>query len=222
MLNDINIIIAEDQHLFRQTLTNMLNEMLDFRVLCDVSNGTQLLQFIRSMAPAPVILLLDISLPDINGIDLCELITKDFSWVRIIVVSVHQQEMIIAKLIRLGASAYLNKNADFNVLVQAIRSVHAHKFYIDEHIIKIIQGSHKHYNKELKTANQFDVNLSTREIEVLRLICKELSSNEIAERLFISMRTVDGHRNRLLLKTGCKNVAGLVLFAIKNQLIDLV
>ncbi|WCT14416.1 response regulator transcription factor [Mucilaginibacter jinjuensis] len=222
MAEQINIIIAEDQHLLRQTLTSMLDEVDDFQVSYDVSDGKSLLAFLKDAPTLPYILLLDISLPDINGLELCPIITRDFPHVRIIVVSIHQQESLIARMITLGASAYLNKNVDFDLLVQAIRAVYAHKFFMDDHVIKILQNSQRHLINEKKKNNQIDIDLSIREIEVLTLICREMNSMEIADRLFISARTVDGHRNRMLLKTKSKNVAGLVMFAIKHNLVELI
>jgi len=161
-------------------------------------------------------------MPGMDGIELNEILHKKFPSIKVIVLSVHANERLIARMIEAGASGYLIKNCDKEELLSAIHSVMSTGHYINAQVIKAIQHMAGKKNKRLKNISHIDIELSEREKEILSLICKEYSNADIAEKLFISIRTVEGHRNNLLMKTGCKNTAGLVVFALKNQLVDLV
>ena len=134
--------------------------------------------------------------------------------------SVHSNERMIARMIQLGASGYLIKNCDKEELIKAINTTYSSGFYINAQALKAIQSQSGKANS-IKNLNGILLDISAREKEVLQLICKEMTGTEIAEKLFISVRTVDGHRNNLLLKTGCRNTAGLVLFAVKHHIYEM-
>ena len=218
--NKIDIAIAEDQQMFRQSLVSLLNMVEGMQIVGESADGESMLNFLRSAKQPPDVVILDIGLPELNGADLCEIVAREFRGVKIIMLSVHVQERLIAKLITAGAHAYLNKNCDFAELITAIQSVHTKGFYMNSDTLKAMRNQGGNKPAQIKSLNLIPIELTQREMEILLLICGEKSSPEIAEKLFISIRTVEGHRNRLLLKTSCKNTAGLVLFAVKHHLFE--
>ncbi|MES2389118.1 MAG: response regulator transcription factor [Bacteroidota bacterium] len=218
--NNIDIAIAEDQQMFRQSLVTLLNMAPGLRVICEAADGDAMLKFLRGTKQLPNVLILDIGLPLLNGADLCALVTREFPEIKIIMLSVHAQERLIAKLITAGAHAYLNKNCDFSELVTAIDSVYTKGFYMNADTLNALRIKGDSKPAQVKSLNMIPIELTARETDILVMICGEKSSAEIAEKLFISIRTVEGHRNNLLLKTGCKNTAGLVLFAVKHHLFE--
>jgi DNA-binding NarL/FixJ family response regulator len=124
-------------------------------------------------------------------------------------------------MINAGACAYLNKNCDAAELITAINTVHQTGFYINTETLRAIQNAAAYRSKAIKSIDAIPIELTNREKEILQLICKEFNNAEIAERLSLSIRTVEGHRNNLLLKTGCRNTAGLVLFAVKYGIFEI-
>jgi len=216
------IALIDDQILFRQALASLISSTKGFELVMEADNGIGCLEKLSTMPGLPDIILLDMEMPGMDGIELNEVLHKKFPAIKVIVVSVHANERLIARMIEAGASGYLIKNCDKEELLAAIHSVMSTGHYINAQVIKAIQHMAGKKNRSLKNINHIDIELSEREKEVLSLICKEYSNADIAEKLFISIRTVEGHRNNLLMKTGCKNTAGLVVFALKNQLVDLV
>ncbi|HNP53891.1 MAG TPA: response regulator transcription factor, partial [Ferruginibacter sp.] len=143
---------------------------------------------------------------------------KKYPAIRIIMLTIHEEEKFIVKLIDAGANAYLAKNTEPVILEEAIRSVMATDFYFSKAMLDAMRHAYK-YNKNKIQLDDPD-GLTSREKEILLLICKEYSSPEIAARLFLSERTVEGHRNHLLQKTGARNAAGLVIYAVQKQLFE--
>jgi DNA-binding NarL/FixJ family response regulator len=161
-------------------------------------------------------------MPGMDGMQLNEILHKKFPSVKVIVVSVHAGERLIARMIDEGASGYLIKNCDKAELVTAVNTVFSTGFYINNRVLKAIQHISTTRQQAPKNFMGIPVELTAREKEILQLICKEQNTPEIADQLFLSTRTVEGHRNNLLLKTGCKNTAGLVLFAVKYHIYEVV
>ena len=160
-------------------------------------------------------------MPNLNGVETTKLIRKEFPDIKIIALTSYFSKPFIVNMISIGAVAYLAKNSTPSLMITTIEEVAEKGFHYDQKVMKFIQESLiSPSNKRLKS--NFDTTYFTkREIEVLELICKQFTTNEIGDKLFISPRTVDGHRNNLLLKTESKNVAGLVVYAIQNKLISL-
>jgi DNA-binding NarL/FixJ family response regulator len=219
-MEKIRIAIVDDQNLFRQSLAIMIGNVTAFQLVAQAQSGEELLQLLKTLPQLPHVLLLDMNMPGMNGIEINEILHAQYPQIRIMILSVHAQERLIAKVINAGAAAYLVKNCDQTELVTAIQTVHATGFYINRQTLIAMQNASAQRSKTIRNFNTpFD--LTNREREILELICKEFGNAEIAEKLFLSVRTVEGHRNNLLLKTNSRNTAGLVLFAIKHQLIDL-
>lgn len=216
-MNKIKIAVVDDQQLFREGLIALLDTE-EFEVVAQAGHGKELLELLPTLPEHPEILLLDMNMPEMNGLELTQILQKQAPHIKIIILTVHDQERYIYKMIEMGTSGYLLKNCDMQELTAAVRAVHTSGFYFNERIRAAMQNSSKYKGMQLKNVNNIPVELTDREIEILRLVCKEHTNAEIAEMLNISVRTVDGHRNNLLLKTGCRNAAGLVLFAINNNL----
>ncbi len=219
-MTKIRVAIADDQHLFRQGLITLFNNAGAFEVVAEAGDGRAFLEAIQAPGAAPDIALIDMDMPGMNGIELNAALQKDFPAVKTIVLSVHSQERFIAKMIDAGASGYLLKNCDVEELFNAIHTVYKSGFYINHHVLQSIRHAALHRNKPLRNINNIPVELTGREKEILQLICREYSNVEIAQALFLSIRTVEGHRNNLLAKTGCRNTAGMVLFAVRHGIVD--
>lgn len=216
-MSQIKIALADDQQLFRQGLGTILTGCPDFELLFDAESGRQFLDTLSAADVRPSVALLDVEMPDMDGMELLQKLRADYPDIRVLMLSVHSSERLIARLIKMGACGYLLKNCDKDELIRAVKSTFEQGIYINRIALAALQRP----EAGKRVSGGFAaVNLTTREREVLRLICREYSNVEIAEQLFISPRTVDGHRNNLLLKTGSKNTAGLVLFAVKHELYD--
>jgi DNA-binding NarL/FixJ family response regulator len=221
-MEKIKIGLVDDQLLFRQGLAALIESVDGFSLVMEADDGKNCVSQLREMGIKPDIILMDMEMPGMDGMELNEIIQKEFPSVKVIVVSVHAGERLIARMIDGGASGYLVKNCDKAELVTAINTVFSTGFYINNSVLKAIQHASMTRQQAPKNLIGIPVELTAREKEILLLICRELSTPEIADQLFLSTRTVEGHRNNLLLKTGCKNTAGLVLFAVKYHIYEVV
>lgn len=215
--NTIRIAIAEDQQLFRECLVSILNGFDHLEVICEAPNGNVLLSHLAAASTPPDIVLMDLSMPELNGMDTTKVLKKSYPEIKIIILSVHSEERHIVRLVGMGVNGYLLKNTELSEVVRAVEAVWEKGFYFNESILRAIQQGIG--QKQQKQFNP-EIPLTSREKEVLDLICQELTTQEIAEKLYLSIRTVDGHRNNLLEKTGSRNTAGLVLYAVKNGLFE--
>lgn len=216
-----NIAVVDDQLLFRQGLAALITGVEDFNLLLEAESGNDLLEKLEASPVLPHVLLMDMKLPDMNGSELNALLQKKYPSVKVIVVSMYDQERFIYRMIEGGACGYLAKNCGKEELVAAINSVLRSGFYFNTSTMQAMRNAATYQKQGMRNLNNIPVELSEREEEVLKLICREYTNTEIAAELFISVRTAEGHRNKLLLKTGCKNSAGLVVFAIRHGLFDI-
>ncbi|MEZ5013558.1 MAG: response regulator transcription factor [Chitinophagales bacterium] len=214
----IHIAIADDQVLFRKGLAALIESFDDMHITLEAGTGRELIAALENSEELPDITLLDINMPEVNGIETLDLLKANYPYIKNIILTVHDAEKYIIKLIESGANAYLAKNCDAAEVALAIRTVYEKDFYFNRVTIDAMRNAFK-YKKQKITLQPVDV-LTKREREVLVLICKEYSSAEIAAALFLSERTVEGHRKNILQKTGCRNTAGLVIFAIRNELYE--
>ena len=221
MNNQIKLVLADDELLFRQGLRAILSREKEFDILFDATDGKDLMEQLRDNEVKPDVILTDLKMPELNGVEATKLIHKEFPDVKIIALTSYFSKPFIVNMISIGAVAYLAKNSTPKLMVKTIKEVYEKGFYYDTQVLKFIQeGLLNPSEKKLKS--NFDTTYFTkREKEVLELICKQHTTNEIAEALFISPRTVEGHRNNLLLKTESKNIAGLVVYAIQHKIVDL-
>lgn len=221
MSEKIKIVLADDELLFRQGLRAILNKEASFEILFDAADGQDLVDQLRATEDLPEVIITDLKMPGLNGVEATKIIRKEFPDIHVIALTSYFSKPFIVNMISIGAVAYLAKNSTPALMVTTIKEVAAKGFYYDAKVLKFIQeGLLNPGSKSIKSV--FDTTYFTnREKEVLELICKQYTTNEIAEQLFISPRTVEGHRNNLLLKTESKNSAGLVVYAIQNKMVDI-
>lgn len=219
-MKTLKIAIADDQVLFRKGMVNIINSFKDIEIVLEASNGIELLEGLEKSSKIPDIVILDLSMPELNGIDTTKVIHEKYPKIKIIILSVYSEDRFVTHLMELGVNAYLFKNVEPNEVEKAIWSIMEKDFYFNEAFLLAMRKRLTGKKPRLLIQDNIPSLLSHRELEVLDLICKQYTASEIGEKLFISTRTVDGHRNNLLEKTGMKNTAGLVVFSIKNNLID--
>ncbi|MBL7783070.1 MAG: response regulator transcription factor [Saprospiraceae bacterium] len=217
---DILIALADDEALFRRGMRLILDDYPGLKVIIEAENGQHLLDNIRASDELPDVLLLDLKMPVMGGIEAAEIIRREFPSILIVVISSHFSKAFIINMIEIGASAYLGKNTAPDEVVETIRMVREKGFYYNTEVMGIIRENIMSPISS-KANREQTIDITNREKEVLQLICEECTTQEIADRLFISVRTVDGHRNNLLSKLGCRNTAGLVVYALQNGLVNL-
>ena len=215
----IKIILVDDEVLFRKGISFLLTREKNIEVIFEASNGIELMEFLKGDNPKPDIIIMDLKMPLLNGIEATKIIRRDMPDIKIIALTSYDSKLFVANMVDVGAVSYVVKNTTPQDLFATINEVAEKGFYYSDYVMNIIQED---VITNKKTKCSFDADfLTSRELEVLQLICKQKSTVEIGEKLFISPRTVEGHRNNLLLKTESKNIAGLVVFAIQHQLVSL-
>ncbi|SFD74872.1 DNA-binding response regulator, NarL/FixJ family, contains REC and HTH domains [Chitinophaga sp. CF118] len=193
----------------------------EFELIAEVESGTAFLEELRKMKLLPDVALIDMNMPGMNGVELNNFLHRRYPKIKVIVISVHTQDRLITQMIEAGVAAYLARNCDKKELVTAIQTVHKSGFYMNDAVLKVLRRASEFHNMVIKNINHIPIELTERETQVLLLICKEYTNVEIAADLHLSARTVEGHRNNLILKTGCRNTAGLVLFAVKYHIFEM-
>ncbi|MCY7329077.1 MAG: response regulator transcription factor [Saprospiraceae bacterium] len=212
----IRVAIAEDQRLFRECLVSILNATDHLQVVVEAANGKELLAQLTTQASMPDVVLLDLTMPEMNGLETTQHLKKDFPHIKIVILSVHSEERHIVRMVGMGVSGYLLKNSELSEVTRAVEAVHEKGYYFNDSVLRAMQtGMSQQQQKQYDPQTP----LTAREKEVLTLICRERTTPEIAGQLFLSVRTVDGHRNNLLEKTGARNTVGLVLYAIRHGLV---
>lgn len=214
MMNNIRIIIADDHQLFRNGLKILLDAFEGFSVVGEAGNGQDLIKIIKE-TPCDIILM-DIDMPVMDGIEATRRVLEIEPDIHIIAVSMYGEEDYYDKMVDAGAKGFLLKDSDINEVKEAIINVFNGGNYFSQELLYNVIQKIKTRENETKMAN-----LSKRETEILYKICEGLSNQEIADTLFISKRTVDKHRANLLSKTNSKNTASLILYAIKNKIIEI-
>jgi DNA-binding NarL/FixJ family response regulator len=213
-MEKIRIIIADDHQLFRNGLKILLNSFPDFEVTGEASNGAEFLKLLNTI-PADIALM-DINMPEMDGIEATRKGLSLYPELKIIALSMYGEEEYYYKMVDAGVKGFLLKDSDISEVKEALITVSKGGSYFSQELLYHVIQKIKHREHESKTAN-----LSKREKEILAKICEGLSNQEIADTLFISKRTVDKHRANLLGKTNSKNTASLILFAIRNKLIEI-
>ncbi|SHG50373.1 response regulator transcription factor [Flavobacterium johnsoniae] len=216
MSDIIKIALVDDEVLFRKGIAFLLQREDNIEIVFEASNGEDLVNKLIESEVKPDIIIMDLKMPVLNGVEATKIIRKSFPEIKIIALTSYDSKSFIANMIQVGAVAYLIKNTTPKDLIKTINEVNKKGFYYNESVLKTIQEtivSSKNSKGNLETSF-----LSPREIEILQLICQQKTTSEIAEHLFLSPRTVEGHRNNLLLKTESRNIAGLVVYAIQNEI----
>lgn len=220
-MDKIRIAIVDDQNLFREGLANLLITNPDFELIAQAESGQAFINKLKEMSPLPHVVLIDMNMPEMNGVELNGILNRNYPSIKVIVLTVHGEERYISKMIEAGACGYLKKNCETKELFDAIVNTHTQGFYFNREALNAMRNAGQHRKTGILNMNHIPIALTERELVILRLICNELTNAEIGEKLFISSRTVDGHRTNLLAKTGCKNTAGLVIFAIRYGIYEI-
>lgn len=216
------IAITDDETLFRKGLSMIIEDMDNMEVILEAKHGQDLLDQLEERTSAsqnlPDIVLLDLQMPVLNGIETVKRLQVTYPDINIIVLSTHFNSAFVLNMIEYGAASYLAKNTNPEAMENVIQMVAEKGMYYNDEVMKIIT---ENIRSKKKSKASFSEQLTPREKEVLQLICEQLTANEIAEKLFISRRTVEGHRNNLLMKLNCRNIAGLVAYAVQNELVTI-
>lgn len=208
-MNRINVLLTDDHQLIIDGLKSLLKNQEDINVSGEANNGREALR-ILSLLPINVVLM-DIDMPVMNGIDTLKEVKKQYPDVKIIILSMHNEAGMIKSLIDLGANGYLLKSCSQDEVLNAIRKVVAGQSCFSSDVtMALLSSAHPAQKTEMLTG---------RETEILRMIAAGFSNKETGEKLFISHRTVDTHRTNLMKKLGVSNIAGLISYAIKNGII---
>ena len=216
-MKKLNIFIVDDHKLFREGLKLLLSMQDSINHIYEASNGKEFLENLP-LTNADVILM-DIEMPEMNGIEATKLALKRNSNLKVIVLSMYGDAQYYYKMIELGVRGFVLKSSGIEKVLAAINSVNNGDNYISEEIL--INLSKATEVKENKFGDNKENDISEREMEILFYVSKGLTNEEIADKLFISKRTVDKHRANLLSKTACRNTAALVMYAIKNNIIEI-
>ena len=217
-MNSIKILLADDEPLFRSGISFILQREKDMDIVFEASNGQEVLDYLRNATQYPDVIIMDLKMPGLNGVEASKIIYDEFPDIKIVALTSYDTKLFIANMVNIGAAGYLVKNTTPADLFTTIREVQKKGFYYNDTVLAIIK---ENINSIKGTKFDFDDPLTNREREIIRLICMQYSTKEIADKLFINYRTVEGHRNNLLLKTESKNMAGLVIYALKKEILTL-
>lgn len=212
--NKINVVITDDHKLFRKGIMALLSDFDFIGEIGEASNGIELLELLAKLEILPDVILLDLRMPEMDGVEAQQKIRKLYPEIKVIILTMEDDEQYILHLISEGVNGYLLKNADPDEMENAILKVVENGYYFSEDISTLVIRNMK---KKKKTDDVFNPDFTERELQILDLVCKEYSNSEIANECSISIRTVEGYRLKLIEKSGAKNIAGLVILALKNS-----
>ncbi|HDS07105.1 MAG TPA: response regulator transcription factor [Bacteroides sp.] len=213
-MNEISVCLVDDHQLFREGMKLLLEKLPFIREVREASSGQEFLDLLPGSVPDVVFM--DIEMPGISGIETTRLALEQYPDMHVIALSMYGEEAYYTKMISAGVKGFLLKNSSIQEVEDAIVIVMEGKNYFSQEVVTgLVQGLTR------KKKSRGRGGLSDREVEVLIHICKGYSNKEIADTLFLSKRTVDKHRENILLKTGAKNTAGLVMYAIQAGIIDI-
>lgn len=214
--NSIKIGIVDDDLLFVQLLSSYINNQSSMEVVYTANNGNDYLEVAHETDLD--ILILDLKMSDGNGIEVLERLQMQDLNLNTVVLSSYYRRSFMGQMLKLGVNAFFPKEIEPEELISVLEAVHSQGHYFSEDQITVMRTQLS--TKTPKFHQNKKDSLSSREIEVLELLCQQLTTREIAERLFVSTKTIESHKSNLLLKTGVKNTAGLIIYAVQNNIID--
>jgi DNA-binding NarL/FixJ family response regulator len=212
----IRVILADDSKLIRELLINHLAGSDDIIVVGQAENGQDVIRMAAELDPE--VILMDIDMPVLDGVQATSKLSESSPEIKIIALTMHSKENIIKKMLEAGATGYLSKNCDSDELLRAIRTVRSGSRYLSDEITDIVI---KDYLGKTEASVSNTIELSDRELEIMKLIVDGIPVSSIAERLFVSVKTVNTHRQNILEKLNLKSTADLVKYAIKKGIISL-
>jgi len=212
----IKILIADDHQLFREGLVNLLADSSGIEVIAEAQDGKETLLLAKKLKPDIVIM--DIGMPIMNGLQATTALQKDHPEIKVIALSMHSDRDYIKSMLEAGASGYLFKNCSYHQLIEAIKSVYSGKKYLSDDITEVVINDYLYHESEVAPS---DTILSERESEILKLYAEGKSSREIADLLFVSVKTIGTHKQNILNKLGLKTIPDMVKYALKSGMIPL-
>ena len=215
-LKPIKVAIADDHTLFRTGVKTFLSTYQDIQMVAEADNGMQLLNLLKHVKPD--VILLDIQMPIMDGFATLPEIKKINPDIKVIMLSMNNDHSIVTKMMEVGANSYLTKESDPEAIYQAIKTCYEDEFFFNELTNKALLNGLR--NKRTAEAVAPEVNLSDKEVTILKLMCEEKSTKEIADMVDLSPRTVEAIRDKLKTKTGVKSMAGLVMYAVKAGIVE--
>lgn len=218
-MEKIKIALLDDDYLIVSLLKSFFNAREDVEVVFDATEADQLYQYLEQNHDTIQVLLLDLKMKEINGLDVFKIINEQYPDIKVVIVSSHYQTSTIGFMIKEGVSGFIPKGISPFELVEVVKQVHQKGFYFTAEQIETLRGQIA--PKVPKLVLSKEDSLTDREIEIIRLLCQHKTAKEIGEILFIAQRTVEGHKNNLFLKIGVKNVTGLVVYALQKQIVKL-
>ncbi len=215
MAQQIRYIIADDHTVFRQGLRLVLGDDPALQLQSEAANGHELLERLRFEQPD--IILLDLKMPGMDGIEATKIIREKYPEVKILILTMHDDEQLILHMLEAGANGYLVKNSDADEIKLALRACAENGYYFSDRVSTVMLK--KVMGKGAKPTFARPI-LNDREMEVLTLLCDGLTASEIGKQIFLSPRTIEGIKANLLEKTGARNTAGLIMYAVKHGLVE--
>lgn len=214
--NPIRLVIADDHYIFRKGLSSSLSSSSAITIVGEASNGKELIEIVDQKMPE--IVLTDIKMPIINGIEATRIISSKYPKIGVIALSIYDSEELVTEIINAGVSGYLLKNADMLEVINAIIAVSQKKCYYNS--IPNTTFTSTKCKMVINPENVLENKFTSLELSVMRLVCNELSNKEMALQLKTTIRSVESAKERLLKKTGSKNMVGIALFALKHNITD--
>ncbi|MBK9257068.1 MAG: response regulator transcription factor [Saprospiraceae bacterium] len=214
----IKLLVADDHTMFVDGIESILNAESDMEVVGKCYDGPSVMSFVKDNETD--IVLLDVNLPGMNGMDVCKSLSQQYPKVKVLAISMFNEESFVTEILNHGAKGYILKNTGREELLKAIRTIYEGASYFSKDVTETIMKGLMNLRKASSTSSVFFPKLSRREKEVLKLIAQEFTTQEIADSLFISLKTVESHRSSLLSKLNARNSVGLVRIAIENNLLE--
>ncbi len=216
-MSKIKIAIADDYKIFREGLKVGFSSDENLEVIFEADNGEELLKALETNTPD--VILMDLKMPIMDGMEATKVIRKKYPDIKVLVVTMYDDDKFIIHLMENGANGYLLKNTEPDEIIKSVYIVYENGYYFNDVVNKALLKKLVLKNNLKPSFNQ-NVELTERELEVLKLICEEKTAAEIAKDIFLSPRSVEGIRQRLIEKVGVRNTAGLVMFAVKNNMVE--
>jgi len=205
-----SVVIVEDHTLLSQAIGNIVDSFDKFKVLYLCKNGKELINKLQFPKNIPDIVLMDINMPIMNGIETTEWLKNNYTDIKVLALSVEDEDITIMKMLRAGAKGYLLKDVEKSVLEDALLEVLKNGFYHTKNVTKLLLKS--------ISGEESDIQFKEKELTFMKLVCTEMTYKEIAEKMFVSPKTIDGYRDVLFEKLGVKNRIGLAIYAIKHKI----
>src|ERR1700754_1665399 len=218
-MGPIKVAIADDHKIFRKGVVLSLRPYTNIKFVLEAENGQELLDNLPAATEQPDVILMDLRMPLKDGIETTKIIAKQYPQIHIIALTMYEDERFVSHMMEIGANGYLLKSADPSEIKRAIIEVATKGYYLNNFVNRILMKKSHTRTKVIPSLNT-EITLNEREREVVRYICMEFTAHEIAQKIDVSPRTVEAIKDRLMERFGAKNTAGLVFFAVKNNLID--